>query len=156
MTNTELKNNIDTAITDKTSALSITPANVGEQIKSTVDYIDQEIAANTSTPNYKIYRALITQTSTNAPTVIVLENTLGGNIVWTRTSQGLYNGTLLNAFPADKTFYRIDGKKYLEDVYFTMEVVGVSSIDIYSFNSIGTIGYDSYLSKTPIEIIVYN
>ena len=43
MTNTELKNNIDTAITNKTSVSSITPVNVGEQIKSTVDYIDQEI-----------------------------------------------------------------------------------------------------------------
>ncbi len=156
MTNTELKINIDNTITNKSTALSITPANVGEQIKSTVDYIDQEIAATISTPNYKIYRALITQTSTNAPTVIVLENTLGGDIVWTRTLQGVYNGTLLNAFPENKTFYRIDSKKYLEDAYFTMEVVGISSIDIYSFNGIGTIGYDSYLSKTPIEIIVYN
>lgn len=44
MTNTELKNNIDAAITNKTSVSSITPTNVGEQIKSTVDYIDQEIS----------------------------------------------------------------------------------------------------------------
>ena len=44
MTNTELKTNIDTAITNKTSVSSITPTNVGEQIKSTVDYIDQEIS----------------------------------------------------------------------------------------------------------------
>ena len=44
MTNTELKNNIDAAITNKTSASSITPTNVGAQIKSTVDYIDQEIS----------------------------------------------------------------------------------------------------------------
>ena len=44
MTNTELKNNIDVAITNKTAALSITPSNVGEQIKSTIDYIDQEIS----------------------------------------------------------------------------------------------------------------
>ena len=44
MTNTELKNNIDTAITNKTSVSSITPSNVGEQIKSTVDYVDQEIS----------------------------------------------------------------------------------------------------------------
>ena len=50
MTNTELKNNIDAAITNKTSALSITPVNVGEQIKSTVDYIDQEITNIELTP----------------------------------------------------------------------------------------------------------
>jgi hypothetical protein len=50
MTNTELKTNIDNAITNKSTALSITPINVGEQIKSTVDYIDQEIAAIEITP----------------------------------------------------------------------------------------------------------
>lgn len=50
MTNTELKNNIDAAITNKTAIRSITPANVGEQIKSTVDYIDQEISSIELTP----------------------------------------------------------------------------------------------------------
>lgn len=51
MTNTELKNNIDTAITNKTAVSSITPNNVGEQIKSTVDYVDQEIANINLTPS---------------------------------------------------------------------------------------------------------
>lgn len=50
MTNTELKTNIDAAITNKTSVSSITPNNVGEQIKSTVDYIDQEIDSIDLTP----------------------------------------------------------------------------------------------------------
>ena len=50
MTNTELKNNIDAAITNKTAVSSITPSNVGEQIKSTVDYIDQEISNIELTP----------------------------------------------------------------------------------------------------------
>ena len=106
--------------------------------------------------NYKIYRALISQTSTNAPTVIVLENTLGNNIVWTRNGQGFYKGTLLNAFDENKTFYYINSKKYLEDVTFSMELGNINEVLIYSFNNAGTIGYDSYLFKTPIEIIVYN
>lgn len=106
--------------------------------------------------NYKIYRALITQTGTNNPTIIVLENTLGGDIVWTRTSQGFYKGTLANAFDDNKTFYYINSKKYLEDVTFSMEIINIDDILLYSFNNEGTVGYDSYLYKTPIEIIVYN
>lgn len=54
-------------------------------------------------PQYRIYRALLTQTGTNAPTAVVLENTIG-NIVWSYDSPGVYYGTLTGAFPANKTF----------------------------------------------------
>lgn len=50
MDNTTLKQQIDTAITNKTAMRSITPANVGENIKATVDYIDQEISNIELTP----------------------------------------------------------------------------------------------------------
>lgn len=50
MDNTTLKQQIDTAITNKTAMRSITPANVGENIKATVDYIDQEISSIELTP----------------------------------------------------------------------------------------------------------
>ena len=43
MTSEELKLNIDTDITNKISAKSISPTNVGENLKNIVDYIDQEI-----------------------------------------------------------------------------------------------------------------
>lgn len=52
----------------------------------------------------KVYRALLTQTNTDAPVATVLENTLGGEVVWTRGNLGTYAGTLANAFTADKTF----------------------------------------------------
>ena len=44
MTNLELKNNIDLNITNKTQSSSITPVNVGSEMKNVVDYVDQEIA----------------------------------------------------------------------------------------------------------------
>jgi len=55
--------------------------------------------------NYKVYKALLTQTSTGAPTATVLENNIG-NIVWARTSEGIYTGnSLLVAFVSqNKTF----------------------------------------------------
>ena len=47
---------------------------------------------------YTKYVCNLNQTGTAAPTVQVLENTLG-NIVWTRTAVGQYSGTLNGAFP---------------------------------------------------------
>ena len=43
MDSTTLKQQIDTAITNKTAMRSITPSNVGENIKAVVDYVDQEV-----------------------------------------------------------------------------------------------------------------
>lgn len=47
----------------------------------------------------KVYRALLSQSGTDAPTAVVIENTLGGTLVWSRLSAGLYIGTLAGAFP---------------------------------------------------------
>jgi hypothetical protein len=52
----------------------------------------------------KIYRALLTQTGTDAPVATVLENSLGGAVVWSYDNPGLYSGTLLGAFPQTKIF----------------------------------------------------
>ena len=52
---------------------------------------------------YKVYTALLTQSGTNAPVATVLENTLGGDIVWSYCTEGVYNGELLGAFTINKT-----------------------------------------------------
>lgn len=54
------------------------------------------------------YVAILTQASTDAPTAVVLENTLGGTVVWTRDSGGVYDGTLVGAFPVAKTFLTLN------------------------------------------------
>lgn len=51
----------------------------------------------------RVYTALITQSGTAAPIATVLHNTLEGNIVWTRSSAGVYIGTLAGAFTENKT-----------------------------------------------------
>lgn len=43
MTNTELKNNIDLAVTNKLTANSISPQDVGQNMKAVVDFVVQEI-----------------------------------------------------------------------------------------------------------------
>lgn len=56
----------------------------------------------------KVYRALLAQTLTNAPVATVFDNTIG-TIVWTRTAQGNYLGTLVGGF-TDNTFLQATSK----------------------------------------------
>jgi hypothetical protein len=51
----------------------------------------------------KVYKALLTQSGTDAPVATILENSLGGTIVWTYNTVGTYIGTLVDAFPSAKT-----------------------------------------------------
>ena len=52
---------------------------------------------------YKVYTALLSQTGTDAPVATVLENTLGGEVVWSYYTEGVYQGELINAFTENKT-----------------------------------------------------
>jgi len=55
---------------------------------------------------YTVYSATLNQTDTDNPIVNTLENSIG-NIVWTRITTGMYWGTLVGAFPVDKTHLSI-------------------------------------------------
>lgn len=70
-----------------------------------------------SRPKYKVYVALLTQTGTSAPTAVVLENTLGGTVVWTRASEGSYAGTLLSTFTDNKTLCFVSGIQTSADAF---------------------------------------
>jgi hypothetical protein len=58
--------------------------------------------SGTASP-YKVYTALLSQTTTGDPVATVLANTLSADIVWTRTSTGVYFGTLASAFTSGLT-----------------------------------------------------
>jgi hypothetical protein len=67
--------------------------------------VNQELLVNGNPVlNYKKYVALLNQSGTDAPVATVLENTLGGEPVWTRVNDGQYTCTLAGAFPQNKTF----------------------------------------------------
>lgn len=51
----------------------------------------------------KIYTALLTQSAAAAPVATVLQNTLGGTVVWARTGAGVYTATLTGVFTVAKT-----------------------------------------------------
>jgi hypothetical protein len=103
---------------------------------------------------YKKYIALISQTGSAAPTVVVLENSIG-DIVWTRDSTGIYEGTLTGAFTLDKTYTMmsvvlVDG---IVNVFrFSDDVVRVATTNLHS----PTAAYhDSHLFNNTIEIRTY-
>lgn len=103
----------------------------------------------------KVYRALVSQTSTSAPTATVLENSLGGTVVWARSNTGIYTATLTGAFTSAKTFIIASGRA--GSIATTSDVLAVrTSADVVTVST-GTAGVaaDAVLSSTAIEILVY-
>ena len=107
---------------------------------------------------YKAYVALLTQSGENAPTAIVLENTLGGNIVWSRDNEGSYIATLNGAFVEDKTFTLInateDGEDLGTDAAWSKR--GSNNTVLVRTGRSLTQASDNRLQKTSFEIRVYN
>lgn len=98
----------------------------------------------------KRYKALISQSSTSAPTVKILENSIG-SIVWTRSSTGEYYGTLAGVFTTDKVFFII-GQHPPEQL--VCQTNSVDDVYITTSDSSGTAS-DDLLIDTPILIEVY-
>ena len=106
-----------------------------------------------ATKPYKVYTALLSQTGTNAPVATVLENTLGGTVVWTRTGVGTYIGTLTGAFISQKTWTMIGGNYTLSTSFLRLNPSSLNAVSMVTES--GGIS-DNVLEKTSIEIRVYN
>lgn len=106
------------------------------------------------TKGIKIYVALLTQSGTNDPTAIVLENTLSGTLVWTRSATGEYRGDLTSAFPADKTWCVVNSmiNQKLGDGA-RIRWVSANRVIVETFASGGPA--DDMLLNTSVEIRVY-
>jgi len=105
---------------------------------------------------YKVYTALLSQSGTSAPTATVLENTLGGTVVWTRDAVGVYRGTLTGAFNQTKTvFFTVSNYK---DSGVLMQQASSNDVTIGTFTTTSTpfTAADSIMGSLPIEIRVYN
>lgn len=146
---------ISAASFNGSAALTGTPTAPTAAAGNNTTQIATTAFVQTSARPYKAYAALISQTGTAAPTAIVLENTLGGTVVWTRSATGTYVGTLTAAFTASKTIAFIQKNQTggLDDNFVvgraTADTVGISTTN-------GTALIDSLLSSTSLEIRVYN
>jgi hypothetical protein len=104
---------------------------------------------------YKVYIALLNQAGTAAPVATVLQNELGGGIVWTRDAVGSYVATLGGAFPSGKTAVFVSNFGLLNGD--TNIVFGMAN-DTNMFNIFSSVDAslaDDVLFATPIEIRVY-
>ena len=127
------------------------------------NYYNGTIWLSNSNRPYKVYTALLTQSGTDAPVATVLENTLGGEVVWTRDSEGFYFGTLNGVFLDNKTITLNSGIISQGDSFsigtgiLSEDIVYLSSKSLDSSNANTPIFKDLY-TETPIsiEIRVYN
>ena len=106
---------------------------------------------------YKVYTALLTQSGTDAPVATVLQNTLGGTVVWTRDGIGDYNASLTGAFTNDKTWLLISAimNDPSSGAYTGYKFSRVDSDNINLETYFGPDGTDGEIYKLAIEIRVY-
>jgi len=101
---------------------------------------------------YKVYAANLTQTSTNAPTADIFENTLGGTPTFGYTSAGVYTLTLTGAFTDNKTF--IINNAWHKNGFFQAYRVDADTLSIRSYNT-SLVATDAILEDTSLEIRIY-
>ena len=113
-----------------------------------------------NTPPYRVYTALLTQTGTDAPEAIVLENTIG-DIWFTYQQSGIYIINSNNLFtegktvsPQDQTKCRVYGDFTL-DYNIRMEFNNISYIGM-SISNDDSEYIDNVLIYKFFEIRVYN
>lgn len=106
----------------------------------------------------KEYVALLTQSGTSAPVVIVLKNTLDGTPVWTRQSMGNYDCTLSGAFPLDTTVLEVQQSVISLGAtqIVNQEALNDALVTVSTYASDGSTLADSLLYKTAVKIQVYN
>ena len=102
----------------------------------------------------KVYKAMLNQTVTNAPVATVLENSLGGTVVFTYIGVGIYRGTLVGAFPSKGRFFSIIAQQAPFD---SVAVCSWSNVDSFTVetSSVAGIYSNNKLDETSILIEVY-
>jgi hypothetical protein len=123
---------------------------------------------------YREFTALITQSSINTPSLIILEDDFNGGITVSRDSAGVYllTSSVGNIFNENKTYFSIfNNNSYLVTSPYTKSILkmSVSSVTIIRIETFlineyflpspspfnGTYS-DSIMYKTPLTIRVYN
>jgi hypothetical protein len=107
---------------------------------------------------YKVYTALLTQTGEDAPTAVVLENTIG-NILFEYIDIGAYAISSSNLFTENKTIVLQDQQtnRNDNDTDYCIRIV-YDNVDSIIINTafLDTTEINDALLNTPIEIRVYN
>ena len=116
-------------------------------------------------PVPKVYRALLTQSETSAPVATVLENTLGGEITWSRQGTSIYRANSAGLFAANKTFVYCatlgNANSYFGAYITNLDVnyVEIQVITLHIDEAPGNMSFltgdEDNLHNYPIEVLVY-
>jgi len=148
-TNIELFTQIDAAITDKTSPGSISPIDIGDNMRDIVSYVDQE----TEVLGYLNYVAIVNQTGTGNPTVTVLKNTYTDTISTSRVNTGRYNFTFSGTQLTSRSVIFVTADTITAHT-ITASIVGGNSVRVQCTDITG--GYVDEMSKVSLEIKTYS
>lgn len=103
---------------------------------------------------YKVYTALLNQSGTDAPVATVLENTLGGDVIWSYSSIGIYNAVTNGFFTLNKTigFFSYSLSQG-DEIFMTVKSTDINTIELINRTSTTSV-QDMFSGQ--IEIRVYN
>lgn len=129
-----------------TSLKNLNPTAIYNKVNEIVDKLNNE-----SPISYKVYSAVISQSGIAKPTVTVLENSLGEELEWTRSNVGQY-ATTSTLFEPNKVLILHSGSDWgnirmIEQSY---------KVEVFTTDTTTATPIDDVLSKTSIQIRVYN
>lgn len=149
---------IQAANADLTTIAGLTPSNDDFLQRKAGAWANRTIAqvkTDLGVPTYARYVALLTQTGTDAPVATVLENTLGGTVVWARSEEGIYTATLAGAFTANKTAIPAPSVTWETSAkYANVQITDTGTITLYVTSEDGTTAADVWTCPC-FEIRVY-
>lgn len=101
----------------------------------------------------KVYRALLSQSDSDDPVAVVLENSLG-DVTLSRYNSGAYTLSLANAFPANRTWLNVV-KATLATITSAALFYRSDDDTLTLETQVDGVSNDGVLSSTSIEIRVY-
>ncbi len=138
------------------SAYSASVASNDTMVIKTVAGLNKKITAGELTGGlpYKVWTALVSQTSTFPPSAVyILQNTLGGSVSFSYGSAGVY-GLSSSALFGDGTKTTIYVIPRAHNTQFDTGYTSSSSLSLHAFTNAGT-ATDGLLNLTLVEIRVY-
>jgi len=146
MTNTQLKTQIDAQITNKNTPNSLTPINVGVNIKDLVNKV-----------GFNSYLAIISQSSTNAPTIVTeIKNDLDTIISFTYIGVGEYHiNASSNVFTNNKTVCSLVPSTNHPRIVATSPL-SVNIIELKTLTALNPNVLANTISQAVLEIRVYD
>lgn len=150
MTNTVLKAQIDSQITNETLPNTISPADVGGNLKSVVDYVDQQAP--------KVALIYATQSGTGNPSLTMVSDTTGKTYTADRVNVGSYNIYVSPSFStASKCLVSVflDGITHSIPQWAIQNFGSSIAIETKSFTSTNFALADGILNGAQIKIEIY-